>query len=92
MEHNRALSHICFMFHTLRCQAPIFGAFLDRPKSGMTPKNQADYYKTINKSKSQKGNVAVTPVEILATAMGLVHGALVWAGKRSKWIFYCTWR
>ena len=27
--------------------------------------------------------------EILATAMGLVQGALVWADKRSNWIFYC---
>lgn len=27
--------------------------------------------------------------EILATVMGLLQGALVWADKRSNWIFYC---
>lgn len=27
--------------------------------------------------------------EILATAMGIIQGALVWADKRSNWIFYC---
>jgi nicotinamide mononucleotide transporter len=28
-------------------------------------------------------------IEILATVMGLIQGALVWANKRSNWIFYC---
>ena len=27
--------------------------------------------------------------EILATTMGLIQGALVWADKRTNWIFYC---
>lgn len=28
-------------------------------------------------------------IEILATAMGLIQGVLVWANKRSNWVFYC---
>lgn len=28
-------------------------------------------------------------VEIMTTLMGLIQGALVWANKRSNWIFYC---
>lgn len=28
-------------------------------------------------------------VEIIATIMGLIQGVLVWANKRSNWIFYC---
>ena len=28
-------------------------------------------------------------IEILATVMGLIQGGLVWANKRSNWIFYC---
>ena len=28
-------------------------------------------------------------IEILATIMGLIQGGLVWANKRSNWIFYC---
>lgn len=28
-------------------------------------------------------------IEIMATLMGLIQGALVWANKRSNWIFYC---
>lgn len=28
-------------------------------------------------------------IEITATVMGLIQGCLVWADKRSNWIFYC---
>lgn len=28
-------------------------------------------------------------VEIITTLMGLIQGTLVWANKRSNWIFYC---
>ena len=28
-------------------------------------------------------------VEIITTLMGLTQGVLVWANKRSNWIFYC---
>lgn len=28
-------------------------------------------------------------IEIVATLMGLIQGVLVWANKRSNWIFYC---
>lgn len=27
--------------------------------------------------------------EILATVMGLIQGALVWADQRANWVFYC---